>query len=61
MKLTKAQSKAVLAKYRDNPDGFSSYLSFRRQVVPMAFITGPAVLPWCGMFLAVETDGYTHS
>jgi len=22
---------------------------------------GAVVVPWCGMWLAIETDGYTHS
>ncbi len=61
MKLTKAQQQAVLLKYHTDPNGAASYLAFRRRVEPMMYCGGTAVLPWCGMWLAIETDGYTHS
>jgi hypothetical protein len=37
----------------------ASYLAYRR-TIQMAF--GDCyMIPWCGMFLGVEPDGYTHS
>jgi hypothetical protein len=41
-----------------DPKGPESYLSFRRKVVP-----GPGciMIPYAGMWLGIEPDGYTHS
>lgn len=37
----------------------ASYRAFRRTVIP-AF--GDCIMvPWCGMILGIESDGYTHS
>jgi len=58
MKLTKAQRKAIKRKYDQNPDDAKSYREFRRRVRPSM---GYIMLPWCGMWLGIETDGYTHS
>jgi hypothetical protein len=58
--LTKAQRKAVKAKYDRNSDGAPSYKEFRKRVAPIMFLDA-VCLGWCGMFLAIETDGYTHS
>jgi len=58
MKLTKAQRKAVKRKFDINPDGAKSYSEFRRRVVQGY---GYIMLPWCHMWLGIETDGYTHS
>ena len=35
-----------------------NYRTFRKKVVP-----GPGciMVPWCGMWLGIEPDGYTHS
>ena len=45
--------------YSKDPDAVAkSYLTFRRS----ATLTREClVVPWCGMFLAIEADGYTHS
>lgn len=57
MKLNKKQQLALKRKYCQNNNGMS-YLQFRRSAQPgydcvMVF--------WCGMWLGIETDGYTHS
>ncbi len=37
-----------------------TYRQFRRTVQPE--LCGPAVMvPWCGMWLGLETDGHVHS
>jgi len=56
--ITKAQRVAILRKYQQSPDGAKSYREFRKRVK-----RGPGflVLPWCGMWLGIEPDGYTHS
>ena len=41
-------------------DARALYRKFRRQAVPE--ICGPAVMiPFAGMWLGIEKDGYTHS
>ena len=34
---------------------------FRQQVIPYCDGSGCVMLPWKGMWLGIETDGYTHS
>ncbi len=60
MTLTRKQRESIFGRYLLNPDGARSYLQFRRRVQP-AIGGGCVMLPWCGMWLGVETDGYTHS
>ena len=58
MKPTRKQIEAFWSVYNRTDLGVS-YLQFRRTIKP-AF--GDCyMIPWCGMFLGVETDGYTHS
>ena len=60
MKLTREQMEAVrLVWERDNQG--TSYLNFRRGVQPTFGMDGAIVVHWAGMWLAIETDGYTHS
>lgn len=59
MLLSRPQREALLRVYRrmENPP---SYLAFRRTVVP--YIGDTSVLvPFAGMWLGIEPDGYTHS
>jgi len=56
--LTKAQQVAIYRKYQQSPDGSRSYLQFRRRV---QHGYDCLMLNWCGMWLGIETDGYTHS
>lgn len=37
------------------------YLSLRRAVRPTIGMDGAVVVPWAGMWLAIERDGYTHT
>ena len=49
--------KRICGRDWNKPD---SYLEFRRTVeIPMAIDC--IMVPWCGMYLGIETDGYTHS
>jgi len=59
MKLTKEQKLALYRVWsRSHCLYRPSYLSFRRQ----AFLgPGCIMIPWRGMFLGIEPDGYTHS
>lgn len=59
MKLTRLQREALFKKYKQAPDGSSSYIEFRRRLKPT--MDESVMLRWCGMWLGIETDGYTHS
>jgi hypothetical protein len=54
--ITKEQQQALKRVFERGND--LSYLSFRRTAKG-----GPdcVMLPWCGMWLGIEPDGYTHS
>jgi hypothetical protein len=38
-----------------------TYRQFRKQVCPVFGGGGCVIVPWCGMWLGIEPDGYTHS
>jgi hypothetical protein len=63
VKTTKEQRKALLRKYTHgdlNAKGIS-FREFRRTVQPTFGMDNAVVVHWCGMWLAIEQDGYTHS
>lgn len=59
--LTRAQREAVKRVYDRSADGAPSYRAFRRRITPELAGYGCVMLPWCGMWLGIETDGHTHS
>jgi hypothetical protein len=76
LKLSKAQRQAVKRVYdrgftygRNNQAGHvagnstapNTYRQFRATVQPIFCGDGAVALPWCGMWLAIERDGLTHS
>ena len=62
-KITRSQREAIKRLYDRSPDGEVSYLAFRRRF--RLYCIGSAGeyigARWCGMFIGVEYDGYTHS
>jgi hypothetical protein len=58
--LTDAQELAVYRKWEHAPDG-CTYDELRARVIPELAGYGAVMLPWCNMWLGIETDGYTHS
>ena len=56
--ITRAQRLAIRRTYLRSADGAPDYRAFRRRVLPGL---GYILLPWCGMWLGIEPDGYTHS
>jgi hypothetical protein len=58
-KITKNQQVALLRKWKQSNQEMT-YLQFRRSAMPM-FLDPAIVVKWCGMYLAIEPDGYTHS
>jgi len=57
MKINKAQSKALHRKWTQNDQGMT-YLQFRRTVESG---WDCIMVQWSGMWLGIESDGYTHS
>ena len=57
MILTKEQRKALFSVYNRQPMNVS-YMEFRRSVVCGYDCI---MVEWCGMWLGIEPDGYTHS
>lgn len=55
---TRAQRLAIFRTYQRSPDGSPSYRTFRKRALSGY---GCIMIQWCGMWLGIETDGYTHS
>ena len=60
MIITKAQRQALKRIYL-RLEFPPPYKVFRRTVQGTFFMDDAIVVPYCGMFLAIESDGYTHS
>lgn len=58
IKTNRAQREALKRKYDQDPDGAKSYKEFRKRLT-IGFDC--IVFKWCGMWLGIEEDGYTHS
>lgn len=58
--LTRAQREALKRVYTRNPDGARNYREFRKRAY-LNTVMGCVLLQWCGMWLGIEPDGYTHS
>lgn len=56
-KLNKQQQIALKRKWQQNDQGMS-YRTFRRTVVASFDCI---IVRWSGMWLGIESDGYTHS
>ena len=56
--LTRDQRIALKRIYDRDWDKPDSYLTFRRTVF---YGFGYILVPWCGMDLGIEPNGYTHS
>jgi hypothetical protein len=61
MRITKAQAQAIAKLYSriENPE--FSYIQFRRTVQGTFGMDHAIVIRFCGMWIAIETDGYCHS
>ena len=57
MLLNKLQRIALYKKWIQNNQSMT-YMQFRRTVQPGYDCV---MVEWCGMWLAIEIDGYTHS
>lgn len=69
MVITTRAQRLALKKYYDRAyyDSVSfnmkyrSYRHFRRSVQPTFGCDGAVTVEWCGIWLCIEKDGYTHS
>ena len=59
MRITDAQKRAIKRIYDRDAQGMT-YLAFRRSV-ERACYDNCLMVQWCGMWLGIEEDGYTHS
>jgi hypothetical protein len=57
---TRKQVEAFFDLYRRNADGSPNYRAFRRRIVPQHG-QYHALPNWCGMYVGIERDGYTHT
>jgi hypothetical protein len=59
--LTRAQREALYAVWkRGEPNQAPTYRAFRRRALRPSYDVC-VMVPWCGMWLGIEPDGYTHS
>jgi len=58
--MTREQVDAIHKKYQQSPDGAENFDEFFARASEPLF-DGVVALPWCGMWLGIEEDGYTHS
>jgi hypothetical protein len=56
--ITRPQRLAIRRTYLRSADGARDYRTFRRRVLAGY---GCLMLPWCGMWIGIEPDGYTHT
>ena len=64
LKLTKDQQRAVKRVQERGEHGGTmppTYRELHKRLRPTFGMDGAVVLPWAGMFLLIERDGYTHS
>lgn len=60
-----AQATSLFRKWKQSqfPESTSnqSWAEFAKTVKPTFGMDGAVIVQWAGMWLAIETDGYTHS
>lgn len=58
---TPRQRLAIYRKWMQANDGCATYREMRKRAQPTFGCDGAIALPWCGMWLCIERDGYCHS
>ena len=58
--MTREQRQALTAKWSQADEGLTLE-DFIRSAQDTVLMDGAIVVKWCGMWLAIETDGYCHS
>jgi|HubBroStandDraft_3_1064219.scaffolds.fasta_scaffold87594_1 hypothetical protein len=57
--MTPEQVESINKLFGRNPDGAKSRAEFFHRVQP--YMGGYCGLSWCGMFVGIEKDGYSHT
>lgn len=60
VRTTRSQRQALLRVFKRVPLAMP-YRAWRATVQPTFGCDGAIAVPWCGMWLCIERDGYTHS
>jgi hypothetical protein len=60
LEITHEQKRAVFRKWKQD-DNNKTWPQFAEGVSPTYGMDGAVTIQWCGMWLAIEKDGYTHS
>ena len=60
VRTTRSQRQALLRVFKRAPLAMP-YRAWRATVQPTFGCDGAIAVPWCGMWLCIERDGYTHS
>jgi hypothetical protein len=58
--MNKAEQRGLLKLWTRSHDGFVNYLAFRRSCHYIHHMHCWGI-NWCGMFVGIEHDGYTHT
>jgi len=60
--MTEAQVESVNTLYKRSPDGSPDRYEFFTRIVESGIGSDRyAGITWCGMFVGIEADGYTHT
>jgi len=60
LKMTEEQIQAIEKLHDENPDGAKDLDEFRARFGPAIF-SDHVGGQWCGMYIGIEADGYTHA
>ena len=58
---TTRQQRLKLWKLWTHTAQHNTYRDFRETVEPVMFSEGAICVRWCGMFVCIEPDGYSHT
>ena len=61
IEINPAQFESIERKFKQNSDGCKSPEELAQRAGLMIGGEGAIVVEWCGMFLAIETDGHCHT
>jgi len=59
--MTSEQRESVVKKYRTSASIYASLKDMLDSCQPTIGCDGAIAVEWCGMWLCIEKDGYTHS
>ena len=58
--MTKEQAATLHRKWEQSPED-RTFPAFMKLVLPTIACNNAVTVPWCGMWLCIETDGYCHT